>query len=273
MAYSTIVSRLQTDVREATGVGTVYDYKRHVTADQEFNELYVRGSQILTDTGFDDNQKWSSATWAISGSQASVTATGANKDLSQLNASFASPLSTGTYLLTFTVVANTLNADAGQVSGICSATDFSFGETGEETTVPITVNTITGNFTLRVKSSNTSGSITIDSISLTRTGKVHYWEISREVDDDQSDYNTLVVTRDVYAIEGWYSLDDSAESEKTFQAEIDSVVLQLHQDRALNGNGHISEPVRKEVNNEMKGGILCHHAKLSVRVIVPQETT
>ena len=117
MAYSTIVSRLQTDVREATGVGTVYDYKRHVTADQEFNELYVRGSQILTDTGFDDDQKWSSATWAISGSQASVTATGTNKDLSQLNANFASPLSTGTYLLTFTVVANTLNTDAGQVSG------------------------------------------------------------------------------------------------------------------------------------------------------------
>jgi len=102
------------------------------------------------------------------------------------------------------------------------------------------------------------------------TGKFHFWEISREDGAGSSDYNTLVVKRDLWSIEGWYALDDSAESEKTFQAVVNDVVDALNQDRLLNDTGYIVEPIETpEFNHEMKADVLCHHSKIQATILRP----
>jgi len=271
MAYEDIANRLKTDIAVASGIGTIYTRRRHVYDDHVVNELFVRGSEILDDTEFASQSRWD-GDWTVSGGQASGTAAGNDLDLIQINANFANNLSTGNYLLSFTVVSNTLTGDAaGEVRGICTATALTFGATGEDTAISITVNDSTGNFVLRLSSSNTSGAIAIDNISLKREKAFHYWEIYRDGDVESSDYNTLIVNRDNYKIEGWLSLDDSASTENDFQEIADSIIDELHADRALGGYGHIAVPIRKTINNEMKSGILCHHALLEVQVIVPEE--
>ena len=271
MIYSNIVDRLKTDIAEASGIGSIYTRQRHATDDHVVSELFVHGSEILDDTGFASQSRWS-GDWTVSGGQASETATGSDLDLIQVNANFDNKLATGTYLLSFTVVANTLvGANAGEVRGVCTATAFTFSDDGEETNISITVNSATSNLVLRLLSTNTSGALTIDNISLKREKVFHFWEIYRDGDSEQSDYNTLIVTRDNYKIEGWHSLDDSTSTENSFQTIVDSVVDKLHDDRALGGYGHIVAPIRKSVSNDIKSGILCHHALLEAQIIVPQE--
>jgi len=268
MAYADIIARIKSDVEAITGIGTVYDYERHIHDDHKLKEIYERGNETITDTGFDDDGEWS-GDWTVSGSQASVTCDGANKDLTQANADFVITLTTGNYQVNFDVVANSLSNGGGEIRGICTATALTFSDTGENQTVNITVNSASSAFTLRATSVNTSGTITIDNLSLKRRGKLHAWEISRNGVLDSSDYLTAMMKYSMFTLDGWYALDDSAETEKTFQALTDSICDTLNGDRLLNGNGYIYEPVSFDMDEEMKVGVLCNHARMEIIVGVP----
>ena len=99
-------------------------------------------------------------------------------------------------------------------------------------------------------------------------GKMHFWEISREDATDPTDYLTLVVNKDDYTIQGWYALDDSAGSEKVFQAVVDGVRAALNGDRLLNSLGYIVDPITASpITEEMKGNVLCHTAKMTARIL------
>ena len=105
-----------------------------------------------------------------------------------------------------------------------------------------------------------------------KSGKMHWWEISREDGTDPTDYLTLVVNKDDYTVQGWYALDDSAGSEKTFQAVVDAVRLALNNDRLLNDLGYIVEPVTASpITEEMKASVLCHTAKLNVKILTTSD--
>lgn len=273
MAYSDITARLKADMAAATAVGSIYEYKRLVRTFKDIQELYVRGNEILTDTSFDDNSKWS-GDWTVDSSRAIVTGDGSQHTLSQANADFENPVATGDYLMMWTVGSNTLDDVSGRIDGFCGSTDLDFDATDEVQTVAITVTNASLGVNVRLLNTATSGVIQLNDISFKRTGKVHFWEISRTTDDDPTDYNTLVLNKDIYNIDGFYSLDDSAESEVTFQTEIDSIVEALNGDRTLNDLGYIWRPVRKpEIEEEMKVGILCHHARIEVPVMTAQDLT
>ena len=98
--------------------------------------------------------------------------------------------------------------------------------------------------------------------------RLHWWQISREESTDITDYLTLVVPKDDYIIQGWYALDDSDETEKTFQALVDGVRTAIDQDRLLNGYGYVVDPVTiSPITEEMKTNVLCHTAKVIVRIL------
>lgn len=107
-----------------------------------------------------------------------------------------------------------------------------------------------------------------------KNGILHWWEISRENGSDTTDYLTMVVNKDSWYVQSWYAVDDSEESEKTFQALVDSVVLAFSQDRLLGGNGYIVEPVTKpEISEEMKVDVLCHTAKIDLKILTTIDTS
>ena len=272
MSYATIIARLKADIEAVSGIGTVYNRKRLVHDDHTLKKVFERGNDILTDTGFDDSDKWS-GDWTITGSTATETATGSNLDLTQENADFNVTLVTGNYDVLLTISANTLDTstNTGQIRGICTAESFTWPSSGEKI-VPITVNSASSDFTVRLTSGASSGTITLSAISLKRTGLMHFWHIYRAGDIDQTDYLTLAVNTDNYIVEGYYGFDDSANSFNTFQGVVDGIVEALNGDRLLNSQGYIVYPVRKpEIDEENIVGVLCHHARLEVPILTPMD--
>jgi hypothetical protein len=101
-------------------------------------------------------------------------------------------------------------------------------------------------------------------------GKVNGWAITRE--------GTTVVdhvggasmdTHDI-VIRGYYSLDDSANTEKTFQDLIEAIRSKFNPNRRLTVSGtvnaHTSERIQvRPIQHRMFGGVLCHYCELVLR--------
>lgn len=104
-------------------------------------------------------------------------------------------------------------------------------------------------------------------------GKQHVWFLYRDGQVDVSDYLTLQILYDSFAIEGWYALDDSESTETTFQGLVNEVRNKINNDRLLGGYGYVYDPVDiSESDEDMLVDTLCHHAKLDVTVQTIVET-
>jgi hypothetical protein len=133
----------------------------------------VPAVERIANGAFDSAASWTlDAGWAISGGQATFTAASANRAISQTG---LSPSVAGrTYLVTYTVVSNTLNGGNLRVGGFSGSSFWGSSPTNLSTTVGnqsarILVTAPSGPgtvFDLWVTSTATSGSITIDNISV-----------------------------------------------------------------------------------------------------------
>ncbi len=129
------------------------------------------GAELVTNGDFSSGTGWTLGTgWAVSGGQATFTATGANSALTTV--ATAAAVSGRTYEIRYTVVSNTLNAGALRLGGFSSASYSSAFQTLPSTvgnqifrfqSVPSGVGTV---LDFWVTSTATSGSITIDNISV-----------------------------------------------------------------------------------------------------------
>jgi hypothetical protein len=129
------------------------------------------GSELVTNGDFSSGTGWTLGTgWAVSGGQATFTATGANSALTTV--ATAAAVSGRTYEIRYTVVSNTLNAGTLRLGAFSSGSYSSAVQTLPSTvgnqifrfqSVPSGAGTV---LDFWVTSAATSGSITIDNISV-----------------------------------------------------------------------------------------------------------
>jgi hypothetical protein len=129
------------------------------------------GSELVTNGDFSSGTGWTLGTgWAVSGGQATFTATGANSALTTV--ATAAAVSGRTYEIRYTVVSNTLNAGTLRLGAFSSGSYSSAVQTLPSTvgnqifrfqSVPSGAGTV---LDFWVTSTATSGSITIDNISV-----------------------------------------------------------------------------------------------------------
>jgi hypothetical protein len=96
-------------------------------------------------------------------------------------------------------------------------------------------------------------------------GRLHGWTITRE--RTPSVYRTNVQTerRHRFIIRGYYALDDSAASEKTFQDLVEAVEAAFRTNDTLNGTAEVAGPLQVErVGPVLFAGVLCHYVELSL---------
>ena len=72
----------------------------------------------------------------------------------------------------------------------------------------------------------------------------------------------------IFQIEGFMALDDSANTEQTFQTLVDTVMDTLDAQRPNLGGADHQEPIALEAYSEVViGGYLCHHAILRLTLV------
>ena len=140
----------------------------------------VLGSELVTNGDFASGTGWTlSPGWVISGGAATFTATGANAAIQQTGST--SSAAGRTYILTYNVTANSLNAGTLRVGGFSGGSFFGSGAI----TIPSSVGPQTARvlvsapsgagtvFDFWINNAATSGSITIDNISIKRLAGNH----------------------------------------------------------------------------------------------------
>ena len=106
-------------------------------------------------------------------------------------------------------------------------------------------------------------------------GKINDWEITRESATQeliaiQGAGGTEPFYHDTHAVAilGRISVDDSAASEKTFQALIDTVVAAFRVKPRLNNVVLLPESLQvPQIGHEMFGGVLVHFARLTFQAV------
>lgn len=105
----------------------------------------------------------------------------------------------------------------------------------------------------------------------TASGRILGWEIGRRSgreektvigigDEDQDLSHTFV-------IRGYMAVDDSAATEKLFNALIEAIAAAFREKTTLNGTATDHEYIQREtIEARMFGGVLCHYAELSLTV-------
>jgi len=89
------------------------------------------------------------------------------------------------------------------------------------------------------------------------------WTITRIATPEETKNVTTNLRTHVFVIRGFYSLDDSAATEKTFQVLIESICTAFREDPTLSGVAFDSGPVQVDtVGPVMFGQVLCHHCEL-----------
>jgi len=104
-------------------------------------------------------------------------------------------------------------------------------------------------------------------------GQLHAWFIYREGFDEPTDYNTLVLDKYNFVIEGWYALNSGTDTEKTFATLVNDVISAVNADRLLGGYGYVYRPAYAVFEGEeMFVDVLCNHIKITVPILLPKES-
>ncbi len=106
-------------------------------------------------------------------------------------------------------------------------------------------------------------------------GRINNWEITRsataqELDTIQGASGTEPLFQDTHSVVilGHMSLDDSKETEKTFQTLIDAIVAKLRINQILSGNVLLPRSIQVPIiEHQMFGGILVHFTELNFEAI------
>jgi len=105
----------------------------------------------------------------------------------------------------------------------------------------------------------------------TASGPVNAWLITREATAaDTPDGNAqLFIDRHTVVIEAYYAISADASTETTFQDLIESVRTAFRRDMSLGSNPNlVAAPVSvRVVDVEKIGGVVCHHAVLTLPVV------
>ena len=101
-------------------------------------------------------------------------------------------------------------------------------------------------------------------------GLIKGWTITRTATSEAKSTTTTNMRTHTFLIRGYYSLDDSAATEKTFQNVIEAIATAFRADPTLNGTAFDSDPLQVDiVGNVMFGSVLCHFCEL--RLLVQEE--
>jgi len=94
--------------------------------------------------------------------------------------------------------------------------------------------------------------------------KILGWQIYRTSCLEINSTTTINLRTHTYMIEGFMSLDDSAETEKTFQTYIEKICDTFRPLINLNGKAFLSNPIQVLViEARMFGEVLCHRVAMS----------
>lgn len=98
-------------------------------------------------------------------------------------------------------------------------------------------------------------------------GLIKGWTITRTSTPEIESTTTSNMRTHTFLIRGYYSLDDSAASEKVFQSIIEDVATAFRTKQTLNGKAFDSGPLQVSlVSAVMFGAVLCHYCELKLSV-------
>ena len=102
------------------------------------------------------------------------------------------------------------------------------------------------------------------------SGKVLGWTITRETTEAIDHVGGASMDTHAVVIRGYYSLDDSANTEKTFQDLIEAIRSKFNPNRRLTVSGtvnaHTSDRIQvRIVDHRMLAGVLVHYCELVLR--------
>ena len=101
-------------------------------------------------------------------------------------------------------------------------------------------------------------------------GLIKGWTITRSSTPEVESTTTTNMRTHTFLIRGYYSLDDSAGTEKTFQDIIENIAAAFRGNKTLNGQAFDSGPLQVDmVGNVLFGSVLCHFCEL--RLLVQEE--
>lgn len=96
---------------------------------------------------------------------------------------------------------------------------------------------------------------------------INGWQITRRSTREEEHAATQTYRFHTMVIHGFYSLDDSAASEKTFQDLIETICTTIRQNATLNGAAYHALPPQVAVVEQRKfGDVLCHYGEINVLV-------
>lgn len=110
-----------------------------------------------------------------------------------------------------------------------------------------------------------------DYLSLFKSnGLIKGWTITRTATPEVTSTTTTNTRTHTFLIRGYYSLDDSAATETTFQDLIEEIAAAFRVKPTLNGQAFDCGPLQVDiVGSVMFGSVLCHFCQL--RLLVQEE--
>lgn len=103
-------------------------------------------------------------------------------------------------------------------------------------------------------------------------GLIKGWTITRTSTPEAESTTTTNMRTHTFLIRGYYSLDDSAGTEKTFQDIIENIAAAFRANKTLNGQAFDSGPLQVDmVGNVMFGSVLCHFCELRLLVLEEEQ--
>lgn len=98
-------------------------------------------------------------------------------------------------------------------------------------------------------------------------GLIKGWTITRAATPETNETPTTNMRTHTFIIRGYYSLDDSAATEKTFQDLIESIATAFRTDPTLNGTAFDCGPLQVDiVGTVIFGAVLCHFCELKLLI-------
>lgn len=98
------------------------------------------------------------------------------------------------------------------------------------------------------------------------TSIINGWQITRRSTREEEHAASQTYRFHTMVIKGFYSLDDSAASEKTFQDLVESICTAVREDADLGGAAfHVTPPTVTVVEQRMFGDVLVHFCEINVQ--------
>jgi hypothetical protein len=99
------------------------------------------------------------------------------------------------------------------------------------------------------------------------SAQIRFWDISRVASPEQNKVSKENLRTHTFRIRGFMSLDDSAATEKTFQALLETVCTKFRNVPTLNSTAANVDPLQiNTVGHVMVGDVLCHMAECTLTV-------